>query len=420
MGIWGGWRLEECGKNMWFLSVSCWIRNTKCLGLLHLCTTRQSSLRWRGWRRSLAVGCTFGCTSGDVIRPKRWHILLLFVGIWMISAFSRLVKLSTVITVIVPDRNVNSRGVFYSSLNLPFVIGTIALQRICSALTLGLWRLQQGIFNSPLKRWKYLNSFYANIPLIITVWVVSSNLLLANAGNILESTSQKKSLTFSTASSISILHHLRWKKQLYIMGSIITLNYCSNRISKCAICPGYRGFNQWQLDWDGVQADYESGVLSPVSPAEAVVTVDPYLVYDDVLYMTSALPGIVFYGIARAIVCNSNSYIILCLIIIIYTLWMKVLSMLCQLVQDVATISTCHGHFQHYVSVSDGDIRISLFLIIFDHVAMWLNLASRTSIYFFAIWFWDQGDGPLSIQVQTTLRLCFSTKPTFKLTPQLQ
>ena len=42
--------------------------------------------------------------------------------------------------------------------------------------------------------------------------------------------------------------------------------------------------------------------------------------YDDVLYMTSALPGIVFYGIARAIVCNSNSYIILCLIIIIYTL----------------------------------------------------------------------------------------------------
>ena len=40
---------------------------------------------------------------------------------------------------------------------------------------------------------------------------------------------------------------------------------------------------------------------------------------------------------------------------------MKVLSMLCQLVQDVATISTCHGHFQHYVSVSDGDIRISLF-----------------------------------------------------------
>ena len=24
----------------------------------------------------------------------------------------------------------------------------------------------------------------------------------------------------------------------------------------------HRGFNQWQLDWDGVQADYESGVLS--------------------------------------------------------------------------------------------------------------------------------------------------------------
>lgn len=46
----------------------------------------------------------------------------------MISAFSRLVKLSTVI---LPDRDVNSRGVFYSSLNLPFVIGTIALQRIC-------------------------------------------------------------------------------------------------------------------------------------------------------------------------------------------------------------------------------------------------------------------------------------------------
>lgn len=54
-------------------------------------------------------------------------------------------------------------------------------------------------------------------------------------------------------------------------------------------------------------------------------------------------------------------------------------------------------------------------IIIFDHVAMWLYLASPTSLF----WFWDQGDGPLSIQVQTTLRLCFSTKPTFKLTPQL-
>lgn len=224
MGIWGGWRLEECGKNIWFLSVSCWIRNTKCLGLLHLCTTRQSSLRWRGWRRSLAVGCTFGWYRGiqpnysDIRRrhPQRrdiywYNYTALFGGIWMISAFSRLVKLSTVITVILPDRNVSSRGVFYSSLNLPFVIGTIALQRICNAFTLGLWRLQQGIFNSPLKRWKYLNSFYANIPWIITVWVVSSNLLLANAGNILESTFQKKSLTFSTASSISILHHLRWQ-----------------------------------------------------------------------------------------------------------------------------------------------------------------------------------------------------------------
>ena len=223
MGILGGWRLEECGKNMWFLSVSCWIRNTKCLGFLHLCTTRQSSLWWHGWSRSLAVGCTFGWYRG--IQPncsdiRRRHtpkevtytdiiiITVLFGGIWMISAFSRLVNLSTVI---LPDRNVNSRRVFYSSLNLPFVIGTIALQRICNAFTLGLWRLQQGIFNSPLKRWKYLNSFYANVPLIITVWVVSSNLLLANAGNILESTFQKKSLTFSTASSISILHHLRWQ-----------------------------------------------------------------------------------------------------------------------------------------------------------------------------------------------------------------
>lgn len=200
------------------------------------------------------------------------------------------------------------------------------------------------------------------------------------------------------------------------MGSIITLNYCSNRISICDTFPGYRGFNQWQLDWDGVQADYESGVLSPVSPAEAVVTVDPYLVYDDVLYMTSALPGIVFYGIARAFVCNS--YIILCLIIIIYTLWMKVLSMLCQLVQDVATISTCHGHFQHYVSVSDGDIRISLFLTTWPCGLTWRHQhLYYTSLLF---WFWDQGDGSLSIQVQTTLRLCFSTKPTFKLTPQLQ
>lgn len=106
----------------------------------------------------------------------------------MISAFSRLVKSSTVI---LPDMDVNSRGVFYSSLTLPFVIGTIALQRICDAFTLGLWRLQHGIFNSPMKRRKYLNSFYANIPLIITVWVVSSNLLLANAGNMLESTFQK-------------------------------------------------------------------------------------------------------------------------------------------------------------------------------------------------------------------------------------
>ena len=63
-----GWRLEECGKNMCFPSVSCWIRNTKCLGFLHLCATRQSSLRWRGWRRSLAVGCTFGWYRG--IQPN--------------------------------------------------------------------------------------------------------------------------------------------------------------------------------------------------------------------------------------------------------------------------------------------------------------------------------------------------------------
>lgn len=186
----------------------------------------------------------------------------------MISAFSRLVKSSTVI---LPDMDVNSRGVFYSSLTLPFVIGTIALQRICDAFTLGLWRLQHGIFNSPMKRRKYLNSFYANIPLIITVWVVSSNLLLANAGNMLESTFQKN--RWHSVPPVAFQSCIIWdgKKKLYIMG----FNYCSNRISKCAICPGYRGFNQWQLDWDGVQADYESGVLSPVSPAEAVVTVDP-------------------------------------------------------------------------------------------------------------------------------------------------
>lgn len=114
--------------------------------------------------------------------------------------------------------------------------------------------------------------------------------------------------------------------------------------------------------------------------------------------MTSALPGIVFYGIARAIVCNSNSYIILCLIIIIYILWMQVPLMLCHLVLVVGTISRLPWSLPtlcQRVRWGYQDITI------FDHVAMWLYLASPTSIlYFFAIlnlrsrWWFAKHPGP--------------------------